>query len=71
MESEEYVSVEVPGLDAVRGRQGTSTVVLAGAAKHWANKAKTAKIDGLVAGITLTLFAELLLGVGYYIIRSL
>jgi len=64
-------TVEVPGVGEVRGKPGTSTIELAGAASYWYKRWKTAHIDGVIAGVALTVFSELLLGAAYYLIRNI
>lgn len=64
-------TVEVPGVGEVRGRPGTSTIELAGAASYWHKRWKTAYVDGAAAGILMTVFSQLLLAAAYYLIRNM
>ena len=46
----DYANYDLPGVGELRARRGTSTAELAGMAKHWHDKAKSAYIDGFAAG---------------------
>lgn len=70
MSSENYESVDLPGVGEIRARPGTSTLELAGAAKHWHNKYKSAKIDGFISGASLVVILEVVIVAAYYCLRS-
>ncbi len=71
MSEAQYENIEIPGVGDIRARKGTSTLELAGAAKHWYDRYQTARIDGIVAGASAVVMAELVITAIYYIIRSL
>lgn len=67
---EERESVSLPGVGEIRGRLGTSTMQLAGAAKFWHDKYRSAKRDGVIAGIALMATLEIAVVIAYYYLRS-
>ncbi len=71
MSQPEYETIELPGAGEIRARKGTSTLELAGAAKHWYDRYQTARIDGIVAGASYVVMGELVAAAIYYVIRSL
>ena len=71
MDRTESESFNLPAVGELRARPGTATHELAGGMKYWHDKAKTARLDGIVAGGSLVVFAELVCYAAYYLIRSL
>ena len=62
---DERESIELPGVGELRGRPGTSTMALAGAAKFWHDKYQSARRDyqsarrdGFIAASILIAVAE-------------
>jgi len=54
----ELESIDIPGIGEVRARPGTSTIELAGAAKHWfdkhqalLNRIDTSRREGFIGGV--------------------
>lgn len=70
LEQESYESVELPGVGEIRARKGTSTIELAGAAKYWYDKHKSAFVDGFAGGAVAVLLLELLAGGVYFLLRK-
>lgn len=70
MSSQEYENIDLPGVGEIRGRQGTSTIELAGAVKYWHDKCQSARTDGAIGGITLVLMADLLAAGLYFYLRN-
>lgn len=57
--SDDYGSETVEGVGEIYGRRGTSTLELAGAARYWHNKFKTARYNGICLGFLLgSIFAS-------------
>lgn len=71
MEKQNYDTFDVPAVGELRARPGTAVHEMAGAVKYWHDKAKTAHVDGFVAGGFVVVFAELLGYSIYYVIRNL
>lgn len=70
MESSKFdVFDDIPGIDSFKAREGTSTHVLAGAAKFWHDKSKSARLDGFIGGVSLLAMAEILAVAVYYLAR--
>lgn len=66
----EYATVDLPGPGEIRARKGTSTLELAGAAKHWHGKAQTSFIEGFVrGGVVGVLISLATFGVYYLLAR--
>lgn len=66
----EYATVDLPGPGEIRARKGTSTLELAGAAKHWHDKSKSAYIDGFTGGgVVGVLISLATFGVYYLLAR--
>ena len=55
---DERESIELPGVGELRGRPGTSTMALAGAAKFWHDKYQRARKDGFIAASIIIAVAE-------------
>jgi len=70
MDEKNYETLELPGVGEIRARRGTSTLELAGAVKHWHDRAKTAYIDGFVGGSVVTALVSIAGGLAYHYLRS-
>lgn len=68
--SENYETVELPGVGEIRARPGTSTFELAGAAKFWHDKCQSARRDGFLGGVTFTTLFFIFALVGYYLFHG-
>lgn len=66
MSVQERESIELPGVGELRGRPGTSTMELAGAASFWYKKYQSARKDGFIAAVTVIAALELLGGIIYH-----
>jgi hypothetical protein len=69
MSQKEYESLELPGVGEIRARPGTSTLELAGAAKFWHDKYKSARLDGFIGGVSISAMAALIVGAVLYLWR--
>ncbi len=69
MSESSYENVELPGVGEIRARAGTSTIELAGAAKHWYDKCQTARIDGFIAGAGIVFLLDILCVGMYFLLR--
>jgi len=58
--------IELPGVGEIRGRPGTSTMALAGAAKFWHDKYQSARKDGFIAAVSLIAAFEVFAGIIYH-----
>lgn len=70
MPNEDFDTIDLPAVGEIRARRGTSTIELAGAAKHWHTKWKTAWIDGVVTGGLLSFGVSVIAALIYYYLRS-
>ena len=68
-EVKERELLDLPGVGEIRGRPGTSTMVLAGAAKFWHDKYQSAKLDGAIAAVVIIAVFETLGAIAYHFWR--
>lgn len=73
MSNENYGSVDLPGVGEVRARPGTSTLELAGAAKHWHDKYQSVmrrKGSAFMGGVFSVVIIEAVILAVYFCLRS-
>lgn len=66
----ERQTIDLPGVGEIKGRPGTSTMQLAGAAKFWYVKYQSARKDGFIAATSLIITLEVVIGIAYHYLRS-